>query len=139
MKKYTIDRLEKSKGVSFSDTPYKVDTAGFEPLDCKIKRFMLSGEIAQFSKSMFDSNDYKEMMSEIPDVVTDEFDDIEETKAKVKALVAKRNEIYARKMAAIAAEQEESIVPNNGTLKEGNREKSEVVSQDNSKENNDIV
>lgn len=122
MKKYTIDRLEKTEGVSFSDTPYKVDTAGFEPLDCKIKRFMLSGEIAQFSKSMFDSNDYKEMMSVIPDVVTDEFDDIEETKAKVKALVAKRNEIYARKMAAIAAEQKESTVPLNDTV---NNEKTE--------------
>lgn len=116
MKKYTIDRLGKSEGLSFKDVPYKVDTAGFEPLDCKIKRFILSGQIAQFSKSMFDSNDYKEMMSAIPDVVTDEFDDIEETKAKVRALVAKRNEIYAKKMAAIAAEQKESTVPNNGTL-----------------------
>ena len=117
MKKYTIDRLGKTQGISFKDVPYKVDTAGFEPLDCKIKRFMLSGEIAQFSKSMFDSNDYKEMMSSIPDVVTDEFDDIEETKAKVKALVAKRNEIYARKMAAYDAEQKESIVPINDTVK----------------------
>lgn len=116
MKKYTIDRLEKSEGLSFKDTPYKVDTAGFEPLDCKIKRFILSGQIAQFSKSMFDSNDYKEMMSAVPDVVVDDFDDIEEVKAKVRALVAKRNEIYAKKMAAIAAEQKESTVPNNGTL-----------------------
>lgn len=122
MKKYTIDRLSKTDGLSFKDTPYKVDTAGFEPLDCKIKRFMLSGEIAQFSKSMFDSNDYKEMMSAIPDVVTDEFDDIEETKAKVKALVAKRNEIYARKMAAIAAEQKESTGPTNDTVKTENTE-----------------
>lgn len=119
---YKIDRLGKREGISFKDTPYKVDTAGFEPLDCKIKRFMLSGEIAQFSKSMFDSNDYKEMMSAIPDVVTDEFDDIEETKAKVKALVSKRNEIYARKLAAIAAEQKENTMSNNDTV---NTEKSE--------------
>lgn len=116
MKKYTIDRLAKIEGVSFSDTPYKVDTAGFEPLDCKIKRFILSGQIAQFSKSMFDSNDYKEMMSAVPDVVADDFDDIEEVKAKVRALVAKRNEIYARKMAAYAAEQKDSTVPNSGIL-----------------------
>lgn len=117
MKKYMIDRLDKTECVSFKDTPYKVDTAGFEPLDCKIKRFMLSGEIAQFSKSMFDSNDYKEMMSAIPDIVTGEFDDIEETKEKVRALVAKRNEIYARKMAAIAAEQKDDRVPSNDTVK----------------------
>lgn len=116
MKKYTIDRLEKTDGVSFSDIPYKVDTAGFEPLDCKIKRFILSGQIAQFSKSMFDSNDYKEMMSAVPDVVVDDSDDIEEVKAKVRALVAKRNEIYSRKMAAIAAEQKDSTVSNSGTL-----------------------
>lgn len=116
MKKYTIDRLEKTEGVSFSDIPYKVDTSGFEPLDCKIKRFILSGQIAQFGKSMFDSNDYKEMMAAVPDVVTDEFDDIEETKAKVRALVAKRNEIYAKKMAAYAAEQKESKVSNSDTL-----------------------
>lgn len=116
MKKYTIDRLAKTEGLSFSDTPYKVDTAGFEPLDCKIKRFILSGQIAQFSKSMFDSNDYKEMMAVVPDVVADDFDDIEEVKAKVRALVAKRNEIYARKMAAYAAEQKDSTVPNSGTL-----------------------
>ena len=122
MRKYTIDRLDKTEGISFKDTPYKVDTAGFEPLDCKIKRFMLSGEIAQFSKSMFDSNDYKEMMSSIPDVVTDEFDDIEETKAKVKALVTKRSEIYARKMAAYAAEQKESKVSTNDNV---NTEKTE--------------
>lgn len=116
MKKYTIDRLEKLDGLDFSQVPYKVDTAGFEPLDCKIKRFILSGQIAQFSKSMFDSNDYKEMYESIPDVVMDEFDDIEDTRDKVQRLIAKRNEIYARKMAAIAAEQKESTVPNNGTL-----------------------
>lgn len=134
MRKYTIERLnggDTIEGISFKDVPYKVDTAGFEPLDCKIKRFMLSGEIAQFSKSMFDSNDYREMMSSIPDVVTDEFDDIEETKAKVKLIIAKRNEIYARKLAAKAAETE-STVPPNDTVKEGNREKTEVVSQETS-------
>ena len=118
MKKYTIERMDNLDGISFVDVPYKVDTAGFEPLDCKIKRFMLSGEIAQFSKSMFDSNDYREMMAAIPDVVTDEFDDIEETKEKVKLLVAKRNEIYARKKAAIAAaqKQDDSKVPLNDTV-----------------------
>lgn len=121
MKKYTIDRLEKLDGLDFSKVPYKVDTAGFEPLDCKIKRFILSGQIAQFSKSMFDSNDYKEMMAAVPDVVTDEFDDIEETRDKVQQLVAKRNEIYARKMAAIAAE-EKSTVPTNGTVEDTPKE-----------------
>ena len=126
MKKYKVDRISKINGVSFSDTPYKVDTAGFEPLDCKIKRFLLSGEIAQFSKSMFDSNDYKEMYSVLPDVVVDDYDDIEQTREKVKLLVAKRNEIYARKMAAYAAEKNDTV-PTNDTVSDSPQAEKEPI------------
>ena len=112
MKKYTVERLDKDSivGLDFSEVPYKVDTAGFEPLDCKIKRFMLSGEIAQFSKSMFDSNDYKEMYESLPQIQYDSFDEMEDTKEKVRILIQKRNEIYARKLAAIAAAQNQDNV-----------------------------
>lgn len=120
MKKYTVERLDKASiiGLDFSEVPYKVDTAGFEPLDCKIKRFMLSGEIAQFSKSMFDSNDYKEMYESLPQIQYDSFDEMEDTKEKVSILIQKRNEIYARKLAAIAAaqNQEDVKVPSNDTV-----------------------
>lgn len=120
MKKYTVERLDKDSivGLDFSDVPYKVDTAGFEPLDCKIKRFMLSGEIAQFSKSMFDSNDYKEMYESLPQIQYDSFDEIEDTKEKVRILIQKRNEIYARKLSAIAAaqNQDDVKVPSNDTV-----------------------
>lgn len=120
MKKYKVERLDKDSiiGLDFSEVPYKVDTAGFEPLDCKIKRFMLSGEIAQFSKSMFDSNDYKEMYESLPQIQYDSFDEMEDTKEKVRILIQKRNEIYARKLAAIAAAQNQDNVrvPSNDTV-----------------------
>ena len=35
------------KGLSFKDVKKITDTTGFEPLDVKIKRFMLSGEMAR--------------------------------------------------------------------------------------------
>lgn len=100
MKIFKVER-QNFFGRSFKGVPVITDTAGFEPMDVKIKRFMLSGQIAQFSKSMFDSSDFKEMYSAIPDIVYDVEDDIEETRDKVRRLVQARNEIVARKLAAL--------------------------------------
>lgn len=87
------------KGLSFVGVKKITDTAGFEPLDVKIKRFMLSGEIARLHESMFDSYDYREMFNELPQVEYDGDEDIEETREKIALLMQKKREIIARKLA----------------------------------------
>lgn len=96
MKKMEIDRV-KPVPLSFEGVDKITDTAGFEPLDCKIKRFMLSGEVNKLNQSLFDSYDYREMMSVVPDIVVDEYDEFEETIDVINALNKKRAEILARK------------------------------------------
>lgn len=87
------------KGLSFVGVKKITDTAGFEPLDVKIKRFMLSGEIARLHESMFDSYDYREMFNDMPQVEYDGDEDIEETREKIALLMQKKREIIARKLA----------------------------------------
>lgn len=102
MKKYTLDSInQKDLCLSFKGVKREVSILGFEPLDCKIKRFLLSGEMAQFTKNMFDTHDYEEMYSVIPDVSYEMDDDIEETREKIQLLMKKRSEIMARKLAAL--------------------------------------
>lgn len=88
------------KGLSFKGVKKITDTTGFEPLDVKIKRFMLSGEIARLHSSQFDSYDLREMFSNVPAVEYDGDEDIEETREKISILMAKRQEILARKKPA---------------------------------------
>lgn len=95
------------KGLDFSNVKKITDTAGFEPLDVKLKRFMISGEVAQFHRSLFDSYDYREMFSAVPDFQFDEEDEIEETTAKVKAILEKRAEIIARKQKVLEQKEPE--------------------------------
>lgn len=85
------------KGLSFKGVKKITDTTGFEPLDVKIKRFMLSGEIARLHSSQFDSYDLREMFSNVPAVEYDGDEDIEETRDKILTLMAKRREILSRK------------------------------------------
>lgn len=87
------------KGLSFVGVKKITDTAGFEPLDVKIKRFMLSGEIARLHESMFDSYDFREMFDDMPQVEYDGDEDIEETREKIALLMQKKREIIARKLA----------------------------------------
>ena len=87
------------KGLSFVGVKKITDTAGFEPLDVKIKRFMLSGEIARLHESMFDSYDFREMFDDMPSVEYDGDEDIEETREKIALLMQKKREIIARKFA----------------------------------------
>lgn len=86
------------KGLSFVGVKKITDTAGFEPLDVKIKRFMLSGEIARLHESMFDSYDFREMFDDLPQVEYDGDEDIEETREKIAFLLQKKREILARKL-----------------------------------------
>lgn len=85
------------KGLSFKGVKKITDTTGFEPLDVKIKRFMLSGEIARLHSSQFDSYDLREMFANVPEVEYDGDEDIEETRDKILTLMAKRREILSRK------------------------------------------
>lgn len=89
------------KGLSFIGVKKITDTAGFEPLDVKIKRFMLSGEIAKLHVAQFDSYDYREMFDSIPTVEYDGDEEIEETREKIMKLMQKKREIIERKMASL--------------------------------------
>lgn len=109
------------KGLSFKGVKKITDTAGFEPLDVKIKRFMLSGEIAKLHVAQFDSYDYREMFDSIPTVEYDGDEEIEETREKIMMLMQKKREILERKMASLKN-------PATPETKEGEGENDKVVS-----------
>lgn len=109
------------KGISFKGVKKITDTAGFEPLDVKIKRFMLSGEIAKLHVAQFDSYDYREMFNSIPTVEYDGDEEIEETREKMMMLMSKKKEILERKLASFKS-------PATPDTKEGQGENDKVVS-----------
>lgn len=79
------------------DNDILVDTAGFVPLDVRIKQFLVSGEQAKISAEMFDSDDWRYMYEHINENTLEVGDDIEDVSLKLANIVAKRNEILARK------------------------------------------
>lgn len=105
------------KGIKYSDkeiyelrtketvSPYKnifdnkklVDTAGFVPLNVRIKQFLLSGEQAKLSSEMFDSDDWRYMYENINDNSLEVGDDIEDVQTKLNRVIARQNEILLRK------------------------------------------
>ena len=96
--------VEKTKpvGLSFSGVKEIVDTSGFEPLEVKIKKMMLAGQVASIRSNLYDSYEIREMYDSIPDVVDDQYDDLEEVNAKIARINEIRAEIYARKFSANA-------------------------------------
>ena len=99
MKKCTLDRVS-PVGISYKDVERVTDTAGFEPLDVKIKRFMISGEVARLKAEQFDSVDYRQMLDGIPDGPGyDPEDDLEEIYNKLRIISKNQAEILARKRA----------------------------------------
>lgn len=99
--KYEVEKIE-PVGLSFSGVKEIVDTSGFEPLEVKIKKMMLAGQVATIRANLYDSYEIKEMYDSIPDVVDDQYDDLEEVNAKIARINEIRAQIYARKFAANA-------------------------------------
>lgn len=101
MKTYKIEELE-PRPLSFEGVKEIVDTSGFEPLEVKIKKMMLAGQVASIRANLYDSYEIREMYENVPDVVDDQYDDLEEVNAKIEQINAIRAQIYARKFGANA-------------------------------------
>lgn len=99
--KYEVEKT-KPVGLSFTGVKEIVDTSGFEPLEVKIKKMMLAGQVATIRANLYDSYEIKEMYDSIPDVVDDQYDDLEEVNAKIARINEIRAQIYARKFSADA-------------------------------------
>lgn len=67
-----------------------VETAGFIPLDVKLKRFEQAGIAAQYHTSEFTSNDFRNLYAN-PDFELYPDDELEEVQEKLKAYNAYRN------------------------------------------------
>lgn len=70
---------------------YITETAGFIPLEVKLKQFEQNGIIAQFQTSDFTSNDYREMYLNPDFDITpeDDFEDVEEKISARKEFIEK--------------------------------------------------
>lgn len=79
------------------DNKRLVDTAGFVPLNVRIKQFLLSGEQAKLSSEMFDSDDWRYMFEHVNDNSLEVGDDIEDVNRKLQIVIARQNELLARK------------------------------------------
>ncbi len=100
--RYSVE-TNKPVGLSFTAVKEIVDTSGFEPLEVKIKRMLLAGQVATIRANLYDSYEIKEMYDSIPDVVDDQYDDLEEVNWKIARINEIRAEIYARKFGANAS------------------------------------
>ena len=79
------------------DNKHLVDTAGFVPLNVRIKQFLLSGEQAKLNSEMFYSDDWRYMFDHINENTLEVGDDIEDVNRKLAAVVARKNELLMRK------------------------------------------
>lgn len=70
-----------------------VDTAGFVPLDVRIKQFLISGEQAKFSAEMFDSDDWRYMFDNINENALELSDDVEDVHRKLAVVIQRQNEL----------------------------------------------
>lgn len=101
VKRYKVE-VNVPSPLSFSGVKEIVDTSGFEPLEVKIKKMMLAGQVASIRANLYDSYEIREMYDSIPDVVDDQYDDLEEVNSKIARINEIRAEIYARKFSANA-------------------------------------
>lgn len=106
IKRYESERLaEKDIFVEGKELNYKnifankklVDTAGFVPLDVRIKQFLISGEQAKFSAEMFDSDDWRYMFNNINENALELSDDVEDVHRKLASVIQRQNELLLKK------------------------------------------
>lgn len=83
------------EGISFKDVQKIVDTAGFEDVKTKIKRFLVSGMESKLKSTMFDASDLREIYEDVP-IVFELGDDVDDIKEKLHKLREKQIEVYKR-------------------------------------------
>lgn len=83
------------KGLSFKGVKKIVDTAGFEDVKTKIKRFLVSGMEARLKSTMFDASDLREIYEEVP-IVFEVGDDIDDIKLKLQKVKEKQIQVFKR-------------------------------------------
>lgn len=106
---YELDCLDKKEvealGADLSkNNEYVTETAGFVPLQVKLKQFEQNGLVAQFSTAEFDSNDYRDIYLN-PDFNIYPDDDIEDVNDKLAArqkFILELQEKKAEKAASVA-------------------------------------
>lgn len=101
-KVYELDCLDKkeveSLGADLSEgNEYITETAGYIPLEVKMKQFEQNGIIAQFQVSDFTSNDYRDIYLN-PDFEITPEDELEDIQEKLKARNEFMNEIKKSKV-----------------------------------------
>lgn len=84
------------------DNKKLVDTAGFVPLDVRIKQFILSGEQSKLSAEMFDSDDWRYMFNHVNGNSLEVGDDIEDVSRKLSVVMDRQRELLSRKASAEA-------------------------------------
>lgn len=95
----------KARFETVPEMPYKkifdnkklVDTAGFVPLDVRIKKFLLAGEQYNLQAEMFDSDDWRYMFDHINDTGLEVGDDIEDVNMKMKIVMQRQQELLLKK------------------------------------------
>lgn len=93
----TKNEVEACKSdMNISGNEYIVETAGFVPLEVKMKQFEQNGLVAQFLTSDFDSNDYRNIYLN-PDFNISPEDDLEDIQEKLEAQKAYAEEIKKAK------------------------------------------
>lgn len=102
------------------DNDILVDTAGFVPLDVRIKQFLLAGEQAKISSEMFDSDDWRYMFEHVNDNTLEVGDDIEDVNRKLAVVLDRQREILLRKSAVA---DEEAYTPDEASDKKRSENK----------------
>lgn len=92
---FMTDKEVVSLGADLGDNPVIVETAGFVPLEVKLKRFEQAGQIMQFNTSEFTANDYRELYLN-PDFQIYPDDDLEDVEEKLAGLRAYQAEVMSK-------------------------------------------
>lgn len=90
------------------NNPYICETAGFIPLEVKLKQFEQNGLVAQFMVSDFDSNDYRDIYLN-PDFNVSPEDDFEDIQEKLAAQRQYAEEIKQSKSTGMDVKVETEI------------------------------
>lgn len=110
------------------DNDILVDTAGFVPLDVRIKQFLLAGEQAKISSEMFDSDDWRYMFEHVNDNTLEVGDDIEDVNRKLSVVLQRQKEILMRK-----AEADEAFEAEKASVEKRSEKKASENSEKGSK------
>lgn len=117
-----------AKEISFADLSVGndviVETAGFVPLEVKLKRFEQNGMMAQFNENEFTSSDLRDIYL-TPDFEISPEDDFEEVQEKLIAQQNFINELRKKKTSAFSQENTE-VAPQAETDKKSSFKKESV-------------